>query len=122
MRTRILLVTLALTALAFGQTTTPLLDTGLPNLASPPPPLIVGASSTDPLLNAFPAGTALPPASGPCPTPSSSQPPCVLTAQHNNARQDGNLLETVFTTSNVASSFGATKAQFLVDASALPTY
>ena len=31
-----MLLTLALTALAFGQTTAPLLDTGLPNLASPP--------------------------------------------------------------------------------------
>lgn len=83
---------------------------------------MIGASNTDPLLNAYPPGTPSPLISAPCPTPSSSQPPCVLTSQYNNTRQDTNLAEPVFTTSNVASSFGATKAQFLVDASALPSH
>jgi hypothetical protein len=44
----------------------------------------------------------------------------VITAQYNNTRQDASLTENVFTTSNVASTFGATKVQFRVDATHLP--
>jgi hypothetical protein len=73
MRLRIVFLALAAAIPALPQTAPqPMLDTGVPNFYSPsPPPLITGASSTNPLLvpapsNLKPSG-ALPPAgSGPC--------------------------------------------------------
>ena len=77
---RSMLCVFALTAVSSAQSTTPMLDTGIPNLFFPPPALITGASSTDPLLGSVPPGTT-PSTSQPCGT---SNPPCVLTSQYNN--------------------------------------
>jgi hypothetical protein len=91
----------------------------LPNIFPTPPQITTGASSTDPLLGENNSGTLAPPSgSGPC--PGYPNPPCVLTAQNNNARQDVSLGENVFKTSNLG-TFGAHKAQFLVDTSGVPT-
>lgn len=63
---------------------TPMLDTGVPNLYYPTaPPMISGASNTDPLLNSPPAPSA-DLSGGPCTTI-----PCVLTIQNNNSRTGG---------------------------------
>jgi hypothetical protein len=117
----ILSVMMVIAKTAFSQTfsSSSTLDTGLPNLFPVPPPIITGASSTDPLLGETRPGGALPlSGSGPC--PGYPSPPCVLTAQNNNARQDVSLGENVFKTSNLG-SFGAHKAQFPVDTSGVPT-
>lgn len=118
MRLRIVPLALVAAILALSQTTPapapPLLDTGLPNLFPTPPPLTIGASSTNPLLIQKPSGGLPPSGSGPC--QGSPVVPCILTAQYNNARTNASLLEDVFTTSNVATGgFGAHKRQFLVD-------
>jgi hypothetical protein len=114
-----LMMTIAQTALSQTFPPSSTLDTGLPNIFPTPPSITTGASSTDPLLGETRSTGTLPPSgSGPC--PGYPNPPCVLTAQNNNARQDVSLGENVFKTSNLG-SFGAHKAQFPVDTSGVPT-
>lgn len=127
MRLRIVFLALPAAIPALSQTTSPnppLLNTGLPNLFPTPPPPIIGASSTNPLLIPNPsqgaptpgqvAGDSNPPAAGPkaCTNPAI---PCILTAQVNNSRQNVSLNEDVFTVAKVNTTFGANKQQFLVD-------
>ncbi len=117
----ILSVMMMIAQAAFSQTfpSSSTLDTGLPNIFPTPPQITTGASSTDPLLGENVSGTLAPPSgSGPC--PGYPNPPCVLTAQNNNARQDVSLGENVFKTSNLG-TFSAHKAQFLVNTSGVPT-
>jgi hypothetical protein len=86
-----------------------MLSSGVPNIYYPtPPPLLTGASNSDPALN--------PPASSLC---ANSTPICVLTAQYDNARTDANAKENVFTNANVSSTVRL--GSFLVDTSGLPS-
>ena len=121
MRTNVLLLAFALLRVTYAQTPgspSATLNSGLPNLYYPTAPTIItGVTSTDPRLIPQ-AGPDT--GSGPCPTRTSTIPPCILTSQNNNARQDVNLNEPILSSSNVQTKFGAVSAQFLVDTTGIP--